>query len=51
MKTKEYKEWCDQNLVFIDERELTPKGVNQQTEDLRATFLPMQKYISAEGTN
>jgi tripartite-type tricarboxylate transporter receptor subunit TctC len=51
MRTKEYKEWCDQNLVFIDERELTPKGVNQQTEDLRATFLPMQKYISAEGTN
>ena len=51
MKTKEYREWCDQNLVFIDERELTPKGVNQQTEDLRATFLPMQKYISAEGTN
>ena len=51
MKTKEYKEWCDQNLVFIEERELTPKGVNQQTETLRATFLSMQKYISTDGTN
>lgn len=51
MRTKEYKEWCDQNLVFVEERELTPKGLGQQIEDLRTTFLPMQKHISAEGTN
>ena len=51
MKTKEYKQWCDENLVFIDERELTPAGLRKHIEELRATFLPMQKYISSEGTN
>ena len=51
MKTKEYKEWCDQNLVFVEDRELNSKGLGQQIEELRATFLPMQKYISTEGTN
>lgn len=51
IKTKEYKQWCDENYVFVEERELTPAGVHKQVENLRETFLPMAKYISTESVN
>ena len=51
IKTKEYRQWCDENYVFVEERELTPAGVHKQVENLRETFLPMAKYVSQESAN
>jgi len=46
IKTVEYKEWCDENLVFIEERELTNAGLRRHAEELRANFLPLTKLIN-----
>jgi tripartite-type tricarboxylate transporter receptor subunit TctC len=51
IRTQDYQQWAKENYVFVEERELTPKGLRQQIEDLRTTFLPMQQYISQDGTN
>lgn len=51
MKTKEYRQWCEDNYVFVEERELTPTGLMKQIEFLRETFLPMQQYVSQESVN
>lgn len=51
MRTPEYRQWCEDNYVFVEERELTPAGLNKQIESLRETFLPLAKYISAETVN
>jgi len=41
----EYKKWCEQNVVFVDESELKPAGLRRHMEELRATFLPVLKTI------
>jgi hypothetical protein len=43
--SKEYKEWCDLNVVFYDESELTPKGLRKHIEELRTSFLPVLNKI------
>jgi tripartite-type tricarboxylate transporter receptor subunit TctC len=45
IRSKEYAEWREQNVVFYEEAELTPAGLKKQIEDLRATFLPVLKTI------
>ena len=45
IRSKEYAEWREQNVVFYEELELTPAGLRKQMEDLRATFLPVLKQI------
>lgn len=45
VRSREYKEWCDQNVVFYNEAELTPQGLRKHMDELRATFLPVLKQI------
>jgi tripartite-type tricarboxylate transporter receptor subunit TctC len=44
----EYKQWRENNLITIDERELTPQGVKIYRETLRSTFYPVLKDIVKE---
>jgi tripartite-type tricarboxylate transporter receptor subunit TctC len=46
IRTAEYREWCDENLVFVEERELTHTGLRKHAEELRANFLPLAKLIN-----
>lgn len=45
INTKEYQEWMDQNLAFVDSRELDPNGLRQHARELRQTFLPLAMHI------
>ena len=45
IRSKEYKEWRDINVVFYEESELTPSGLKKQMISLRETFLPLLKNI------
>jgi tripartite-type tricarboxylate transporter receptor subunit TctC len=46
INTTEYQEWMDQNLVFVDSRELDPDGLRQHAQELRRTFLPLATQIN-----
>jgi tripartite-type tricarboxylate transporter receptor subunit TctC len=46
INTAEYQEWMDQNLVFVDSRELDPDGLRQHAQELRRTFLPLANQIT-----
>lgn len=46
INTQEYQEWMDQNLVFVDSRELDPEGLRQHAQELRRTFLPLANQIN-----
>ena len=46
INTSEYQEWMDQNLVFVDSRELDPDGLRQHAQELRRTFLPLANQIN-----
>ena len=45
VRSKEYAQWREQNVVFYEESELTPAGLRKHMEELRATFLPVLKQI------
>jgi len=45
VRSDEYKKWREDNLITIDERELTPQGVQVYRERLRKTFYPVLKDI------
>jgi len=45
VQSAEYREWCEQNLIFVEPTELTTAGVRKQIEELRSTFLPLGKLI------
>jgi tripartite-type tricarboxylate transporter receptor subunit TctC len=45
VRSSEYKAWREDNLITIDERELTPQGVKFYREQLRKTFYPILKDI------
>lgn len=45
IRSKEYKEWREQNVVFYEEPELTPAGLKHQMINLRETFLPVLQRI------
>ena len=46
INTAEYQEWMDQNLIFVDSRELDPDGLRQHAQELRKTFLPLANQIN-----
>jgi len=46
INTTEYQEWMDQNLVFVESRELDPDGLRQHARELRQTFLPLANQIN-----
>lgn len=46
INTAEYQEWMDQNLVFVESRELDPDGLRQHAQELRKTFLPLANQIN-----
>ena len=45
IKSKEYAQWRDINVVFYVEDELTTAGLKKQMDHLRATFLPVLSRI------
>lgn len=45
VRSAEYKEWRDLNVVFYAEDELTPAGLKKHMKELRDTFLPVLSKI------
>jgi len=45
VRSREYAEWREKNVVFYEEAELTPAGLKKQMENLRETFLPVLQRI------
>lgn len=45
IRSKEYADWRDINVVFYDEDELNPAGLRKHMDELRATFLPILKQL------
>jgi len=41
IRSQEYREYCDANVIFYSEDELTPAGLKKHMDELRATFLPV----------
>jgi tripartite-type tricarboxylate transporter receptor subunit TctC len=41
VRSHEYREYCDANVIFYAEDELTPAGLKRHMDELRATFLPV----------
>jgi tripartite-type tricarboxylate transporter receptor subunit TctC len=45
IKSREYAEWMDSNVVFYEDAELTPVGLRKQMDSLRRTFLPVLERL------
>jgi tripartite-type tricarboxylate transporter receptor subunit TctC len=45
VRSKEYAEWREINVVFYEESELTPAGLRRHMDELRSNFLPVLKQI------
>jgi len=45
VRSAEYKEYADANVIFYEESELTPTGLKRQMDELRASFLPVLNKI------
>ena len=45
IRSKEYAEWREINVVFYEEDELTPAGLRRQMDELRAAFIPVLSKI------
>jgi tripartite-type tricarboxylate transporter receptor subunit TctC len=45
VRSKDYTEWREKNVVFYEEAELAPAGLKKQMESLRETFLPVLQRI------
>ena len=45
IRSKEYAEWRDINVIFYEEDELTPAGLKKHMEELRAAFIPVLSKI------
>ena len=41
IRSPEYREYADANVIFYSEDELTPAGLKKHMDELRATFLPV----------
>ena len=48
--SQEYLDWCDKNVVFVDNNELTPTGLSKTVDTLRKNFIPVLINIK-EGEN
>jgi tripartite-type tricarboxylate transporter receptor subunit TctC len=45
VRSPEYKEYTDANVIFYSEDELTPAGLKRHMDDLRAAFIPVLSKI------
>jgi tripartite-type tricarboxylate transporter receptor subunit TctC len=45
VRSAEYKEYTDANVIFYAEDELTPAGLKRHMDDLRAAFIPVLSRI------
>ena len=45
VRSTEYKEYIDANVIFYTEDELTPAGLKKHMDELRAAFLPVLSKI------
>jgi tripartite-type tricarboxylate transporter receptor subunit TctC len=45
VRSAEYKEYTDANVIFYSEDELTPAGLKRHMDDLRAAFIPVLSKI------
>jgi tripartite-type tricarboxylate transporter receptor subunit TctC len=45
VRSAEYKEYTDANVIFYAEDELTPAGLKRHMDDLRAAFIPVLSKI------
>ncbi len=45
VRSKEYADWREINVVFYEEDELTPAGLKKHMDELRAAFLPVLAKI------
>ena len=45
IRSKEYAEWREINVVFYEEDELTPVGLRKHMDELRAAFIPVLSKI------
>lgn len=45
VRSTEYKEWMENQVVFYEESELTPAGLHKHMNELRATFIPVLETI------
>ena len=45
LESAEIKRYYDDNLIFLDRRELTPYGFSQGIERLRATWIPLSQRV------
>ena len=45
VRSKEYKEYMDANVIFYSEDELTPTGLKKHMDELRSTFIPVLSKI------
>ena len=45
VRSVEYKEYTDANVIFYAEDELTPAGLKRHMDDLRAAFIPVLSKI------
>jgi tripartite-type tricarboxylate transporter receptor subunit TctC len=45
VRSAEYKEYTDANVIFYAEDELTPVGLKRHMDDLRAAFIPVLSKI------
>jgi tripartite-type tricarboxylate transporter receptor subunit TctC len=48
VRSKEYRDWCDLNVIFIEESELNPIGLKRHIEELRRTFLPVAQHMEMD---
>ena len=45
IRSAEYREYIDANVIFYTEEELTPAGLKKHMEELRSAFLPVLSKI------
>jgi tripartite-type tricarboxylate transporter receptor subunit TctC len=45
VRSAEYKEWMENQVVFYEESELTPAGLRKHMNELRTTFIPVLETI------
>jgi len=45
LESAELKKYRDDNLIFLDKRELTPAGLSHGVEQLRATWIPLSQRV------
>ena len=47
-QSKEYQDWIHQQVVFLEDKELTSAGLRRQMETLRKTFMPVLEKIKLD---